>query len=459
MAGKQVVPVISKEITIDGELYSLEIVPKASTQLVVKQRNALSADLDLPGLVEDLQKLGSFVRVAFYGVTGHTQLQIKVQKLGFTVAKLCQESDITVVLFKKACTEVIDTLQSTYEYLLDGFEDIAVDNLKALAEVAKKMADASDKLTNEFKTATGMVEATLEDTMTEKGNQENEKKKAQDKQKEEETKAEQEKIKQKGAEEAEACKRAEYSSSARREDQAESNLNEAMRVNRDRSFFDRIFRSMNGEICQKRDILKEAREERLKTLREIDRQREEKLKATLELKNCVLRMQQAKAGESLSEAAINALHGAQSALKAITVIMIQASKFWRLMHEHCKQMGNEQMVDKIEKQMNKPEAIRLKLWGSKPFIKEGVQCYAKWVALEDVCTTYRDQIRGVEGQLYTYLKENPTTEEARQEVPAMAMALKDDLEKAIAKMNKEAIEDKKEMNKASKETEEEKETD
>jgi uncharacterized protein YlxW (UPF0749 family) len=75
------------------------------------------------------------------------------------------------------------------------------------------------------------------------------------------------------------------------------------------------------------------------------------------------------------------------------------------------------------------------------------------VALGDVCTTYRDQVRGVEQEMYLYMKENPTTEEARQKVPELAQALQVDLEKAIAQLHKKAIDDKKKIDEVNKEAE------
>jgi hypothetical protein len=388
----ELVPVISKKVDIDGEIFSLEIVPKTSTQLVKAAKDDLTSNLDLPGLVDDLHKLGNFCRVAYYGVAGSTELQIKVQRVGFTVAKLCQESDITIVLFKNACTEVVETLQACYEYLCDGLEDIAIDNMKSLSEIAGKMAEASDKLMIEFDKAKEMVEETLADTRREKGSQEQHKDDVKKRQEEEKLKKEQEEEKQKAAAKFEDEKKKQYLATQEKEMEAEKRLDKV--IEKKNSFGHQALRELkqtvmfwsrdskdpiDDQIENEKRRAAEAREEKLETLKEVERQGEAQLKATLALKECVLRIRQAKAEEGVSEAAISALHGAQGALSAITVIMMQASKFWRMMHEHCKQMTNERMIHTIEKLMEKPEAMRLRAWGSPSFIKQGIRYYAKYV--------------------------------------------------------------------------------
>ena len=52
--------------------------------------------------------------------------------------------------FKQASGSILGDLQGTYQFLLDGLEDMALETLHAVAEVAKDMAAAADQLHNDF---------------------------------------------------------------------------------------------------------------------------------------------------------------------------------------------------------------------------------------------------------------------------------------------------------------------
>lgn len=66
------------------------------------------------------------------------------------MTKLCDKSAITVSKFKRACETILGDLQTTYEYLLDNFEDMALDTLASVTELAGKMATAAQELHKDF---------------------------------------------------------------------------------------------------------------------------------------------------------------------------------------------------------------------------------------------------------------------------------------------------------------------
>ena len=52
--------------------------------------------IDLDVLVDDLRHVGDFVRIAYNGVAGYTDLQIKIRRIGYDVTKLCDKLAVTV---------------------------------------------------------------------------------------------------------------------------------------------------------------------------------------------------------------------------------------------------------------------------------------------------------------------------------------------------------------------------
>lgn len=136
------------EVKIDGETFDLVSLPNPKSLMVQQAKQNLLGSLDLASLVDDLGKLGNFIRVAYNGVAGSTEIQIKVQKVGYKITNLADQSAVTVHNFKRATKDVLQELQGTYQYLLDGLEEMALETLSVMTDVAKEMATAAEKLRN-----------------------------------------------------------------------------------------------------------------------------------------------------------------------------------------------------------------------------------------------------------------------------------------------------------------------
>ncbi|KAJ7323399.1 hypothetical protein OS493_031874 [Desmophyllum pertusum] len=143
--------------------------------------------------------------------------------------------------------------------------------------------------------------------------------------------------------------------------------------------------------------------------------------------------------DALADAAIEALHSSIGALKSLSAIMMNAALFWRQMQTHCESLAKGDA-------MKYPEEKRLKVWTSKAFKTKAVQYYSKWVALDDVCEVYMLQIKETRQDLYSYLVENPTIEQAKTNVRKLAATFAADLQKAqekLAEKQQKALEEKK----------------
>ena len=159
-------------VKIDGETFDLISIPSAESRMVQSAKREFLEQLDLHSLADDLGKLGKFMRLAYNGVAGHTELQIKVQRVGYKITKLADKAATTVYQFKETSQDVLEELQTTYQYLLEGLEKAAVISLSMMADKAAGMAEAARELRNDFDQATDDVKSALEDTQTAKGDQE-----------------------------------------------------------------------------------------------------------------------------------------------------------------------------------------------------------------------------------------------------------------------------------------------
>uniref|UniRef100_A0A1X7UW90 Uncharacterized protein n=1 Tax=Amphimedon queenslandica TaxID=400682 RepID=A0A1X7UW90_AMPQE len=423
----------SMEVVIAGSTYSLQELPASSSAIVQEGRARLLGALDLEALVDDLGRLGNFIRIAYHGVAGYTKLQIKIQRIGYDVTKLCDKSAITVGKFKNASSTILHTLQGTYQYLLDGLEDMALETLSDMSETAKEMADAANQLHKDFEQQSEVVVTTLEETQTQQGMEQKKKKELEEERRKMETnKKEQEAAHQ------EAC---------RLEAQAEMYMEKAEKkedkaIAEQSSVLKNIANGFTGMVGFKafdmdphKDAAKAAREEKMVYYKKMNEQQEKRREALMKLAQYTITIQQTKDDEAQTENAIHALQCAIGALKSLSAVMMQAATFWLQMKSHCDDLAKADVKKQIETVLRLPEERRMKVWTSIAFKVKAVRYYAKWVALDDVCTIYVDRIKLTQRELYTYIQEALLPKEAHEKARSLASRLQADLEeqqKAIA---------------------------
>ena len=163
MAAKQ-----ELDIVINGENYRLDTVPADTSSVVLAEKEKILNAVDLETLVNDLGRVGAFIRIAYNGVGAagpkFTEQQIAIQRLGYDVTRLCDKSALTVARFKRASSTVLNDLQATYGYLLDNLEKMAVETLSAVSRLAGEMEKAALELHGEFEKQADKVKTTLEAT-------------------------------------------------------------------------------------------------------------------------------------------------------------------------------------------------------------------------------------------------------------------------------------------------------
>ena len=462
---------MSEVVLDDGHTYSLAELPSVDSPVVIKEQARLLGVINLEALVDDLGRLGNCVRIAYHGVSGFVELQIDIQRIGYDVTKLCDKSAVTVGKFKNASTTVLSSLKATYEFLMDSFEDMAIDTLADVADTAKGMATAAEELRRDFDNQATKVIVALEKTQETQSTEEHKKKESEKKRKDMEAQKEkQEKLQQ---EAAEAQRKAEKLAQ-----DADTKENEAIRTIMDlkeedhareentgfwkklgQAFTGRNSRqtaALNASLRTNEDKARAAREERMKHLTAVQQQQEMRSKALAELAEYAKRIENLEAGENEMEAVIGALQNSIQALKSLSAVMMQAALFWYQLQEHCEHLAKGEMKEMIEKALKYDEDRRLKFWNSKGFKSKAIQYYAGWVALDHVCGIYMERIMLTQRELYTYIQEALRPEEAREKVKELAKNFGKDLEtqqKAIADRKEEQLKEMEELTRKAEEEE------
>ena len=414
-------------VELEGASFSLSLLPDSKASIVISARARLLGAIDLEALVDDLGRLGNCVRIAYHGVAGYTELQIKVQRIGYDVTKLCDKSAITVGQFKKASSTILQTLQATYEYLLDNFEDMAIETLADITETAKGMAAAAHKLHVEFDAQAKVVIEALEDAQRTQGMEQKEKERLEREREEMEVKKEQEIKNHKQISEQERKAEQLYEKAEEEENKAVNEQNKPFK-NLANAFTSRY---LGGEVFKMdgyKDKAQAARQEKAKHLEMMNKQAERRREALMKLAEYAKRIEQSKDLETKVEYAVEALQSAIGALKSLSAVMLQAATFWLQMQAHCEELAKDKMKNEIEKALKFPEERRLKFWNSAGFVGKAIRYYAGWVALDDVCTIYMERIKLTQRELYTYIQEALLPDAARKKVKELAKSFLSDLE-------------------------------
>ncbi len=436
-------------VIIDGQLYSLEQIPDEKSAIVVSERTVLLKNVDVETLATDLGRVGGFIRIAYNGVgaagSQFTTQQVKIQRLGYDISKLCDKSAVIIVKFKEASRSIVIDLQATYAYLLDNLEEIAVDTLSAVSKIAEQMEKEALELKSEFYCEADKVLAILDDTEEAKGNfdrQKIEKEKEREKFKAEKKK-EKQLIKEKQAKETEAEIRRKKLEGE--EDEATALIGD---ISGQWSFLKELFNGLIATKHFKADGEEKAatiRKQRLEALKEEQAIREERHAAIVRMSDFTVKIKQCKTEKNMSKFAVEALHEAAGALKHLSVVMNKAAQFWKQMQVHCSLIEESNMKSQVELALKTyAEDKRRKLWTSNGFKVKAMRFYAKWVALHGVCDFYMKGIKETQQELYKYLTENPTWEESHDNLQKMAenfYAVLQEDQKAISEQDSKAQEE------------------
>lgn len=183
--------------------------------------------------------------------------------------------------------------------------------------------------------------------------------------------------------------------------------------------------------------IKRANREKMMHLQQMKKERDQRREAIQQCIEFTQKIISWKNDNDLAEVTINALHNSVGALKCLSATMMEATKFWEMMQLHCKALASGEIKDKVEKMIETPKEERLNTWTSTGFKKTAVRYYTRWVLLDTLSSVYRLQIQNTSRELYKYLKENPTPEQAKRNMRHLAADLKDDLKQYQEELLKE----------------------
>lgn len=438
---------------------ALVLFPQAESQLVQIAKKEIFQNgtelLDFESLTNGLGTLGKIMRVAYNGVAGDVEMQIKVQSIGYTIAELTSKSATTLCQFKNASKRVLEAMKSTYNYLMDGLEENAVVTLSMIMKKAEEMAGAAGELSKEFEEAKKNLIDIKNELHRAEGRQNTKLETYENEIKQSQYRKEQldELVQSTCKAFDQACKL--YSDARERENEAQRKHDSKLNA-LGNTFIDflgavpiAIFSCITlkfeqaaqkllkiGDKSGYKEAINRANEEKMRHLNLMEKEKQEKQRVLSECINLTQKLQDCTDKSKIMEAAIDALHSSVGALGILAGIMRRASEFWKFMHQHCKDLMEKQgeIKELVRANMDKASQERLKVWKNPTFKVNAEKCYSEWLALNVACGENMVKIRETLEDLSNYLVENPTPEESMRNIRRLAAELNVDLKKQIVQL-------------------------
>lgn len=434
-------------VEYDGETFSLLEAPKSTTKLVkMTTQSMLQNFLNLPQLSDDLSNLNLLLRLAYHGVVGHVELQIKVRKIFHDVVRLCDASLSTINQFRSASEKAIDSLQGTYEYLLDGLDDLAINNLENISQMAGKMALAAEHLSKEFRNEAGVVQSLEEETLRAESVA-NHSSRSEEEQK---RLAEYEKRKQNKT----------FKDTSQTERELSNSLEEAQRMEMEAlqkqrlGFLQSLINIFSAHYtggergvfdADRETAIREAEyhgKTKEKLYNDIIKVREQRRLALEKMESFAIEIEELDPHDKqldLESTTAESLHHAASALASLGDIMEIASLFWQEFKGLLQQLNSPEMIKNIKTFSNIDDEKRKKALQNDAFKLTGVKYYSCWVAVKEICEACGDKMQDAQSKVHAYIREIPTREEALLTVKQLAPQLKAAVQNTITDLDKNQL--------------------
>lgn len=185
----------------------------------------------------------------------------------------------------------------------------------------------------------------------------------------------------------------------------------------------------------KEQVLQEWKEKKKEALEKRKESEEKRREAYQTMSDLTTDIQKCEDAKDIAPKTADALHQATDALRMLAATMMQTARYWEQLQEHCIALSKDEVKERVKKAMTYDEAKRHRVWTSNGFKQQAVRFYAGWVALENVCDEYVLSIREAQRELYQYITENPSYEEAGKKIHTVAQEFSkrlDEEQKAIS---------------------------
>lgn len=407
-------PIADDVVVIDGEELSPSRRPPAVSRVVRKSYERLLGELDLHTLISSLEGVGSHLDDAYHAVSCFHDLQIGIQRAGFSLTRMGDKALLALESFRSKSDKVLEDLEYVYSLLVDGMEDIALSTLRGASNGSSTLAKDAQQLAKEFEKITADVQESLILTLEKQAAQEERRAKLC---------AEVEEFrvllsharKSKGTTEERLIEAEQLYQETVQKESTANMKNSLLYATQLITLIGTVVSSkatvhaigfsgatalqnaVDGEIMR-------AREEKAVHLHEKHKLTMSNLDLSKEIAELSARLRVAREEDQVAQEAVESLQASIVGLQNLSSVMLKAEAFWNRVGNHCGRSDSMALQSVVEQSRALSLEQRAELWGSDNFRRRAVQVYAPWVALRDVCTDYIDKMHSTRSGLYRILE-------------------------------------------------------
>ena len=410
----------SSKILIDGDYYYLIEIPSNSSNVVLRSTEDLKEIVNMQPLADQLHSLGSFIRVAYASVVGHSDLQIRVRKVYHKVAELCDQSLLAATKFQQSSTSAVDFLQTTYEYFMEGHFKAGLRTLKHVHKIAKKLESEAKALEKQCRTDAEEVLNIEGDTIKKQDEIKASNKKQQDL--EQQLKIQQE---SKGwiEKDLQESKEKYYKADQNFEEQLKKQVERHESLGLLKTLANAVTRKVTGEDAYgSGHVVRQFKEERDKHERIIEEKRKEQKDVLEKIAEFAKDIQNCGAtGKHLEGTAVAALDQALIALGSIANTYAAFKIYWSEIMIACEAILEKQT--EIQDDVESDSDDFQELLNDKTFRKRAIKYYGTWIGLNTISKEFKREIQVTQKEVRCQLAECPSEDEAKLIVKDLAKSL------------------------------------
>lgn len=142
----------AQRVIINDTEYSVAELPHKDSQLVSDERAKLLGAIDLKYIREEVGPFCESFRAAYEGglAPAWPKLQMEMKDLGFYVLTLLGKSVTACSQCKRAYTTIESIIETLYDDLIKGFEDVALENVADVSTISKQIAPMAREVSRNF---------------------------------------------------------------------------------------------------------------------------------------------------------------------------------------------------------------------------------------------------------------------------------------------------------------------
>jgi hypothetical protein len=361
--------------------------PDVNSEIVQEAMRDINLILDFEGIAEDFNIIARYLQIAYNGLVVRPKLQGEVKDLQIKVLKIFKLSKVVFNDFAQTITSLLSLLKSTYYFLYTEEVERAQKTFTLVLHEAKEMAaTAEDRKITLENIQTRIVDFFMRRTFELIETNINHRKDLKYKQEMED------KLRRLKAEEIGTLEKFEllkelFYDAHRRENKAIED-----QTNPWKELINGLAKSFTGvEVFNMgvyKDVAEGYRKDRKKYFEEWEKVRDIKNQIRADIAELRQRVKNFQTELELSDIAIEALKDVVFALEQVATIMENAMKYWNEIHHVIEDyiMKENKYLELALTDFSKD---RNKILYSKSFKEEIKQNYAKWTAIQVICSDLR----------------------------------------------------------------------